>query len=201
MSFNTYGELKVSVATWLNRKDLTDNIPDFISLAETRIFRFLRSPSNEVGTDYMPALDDTSIVIPNDLLELKLLVINGETYKFISYDYLIQNKLALADTRVFSRIQNNFIFPFSFKGTEQVTMIYWQDQSGFNEDSDFSATLRTAPDLYLFGALLEAEPFIKDDERIPIWNAKYDKALEEFLRYNRTLDYGASVPEVSSGGF
>ena len=34
MAITTYSELKTSIANWLNRDDLTTQIPDFISLAE-----------------------------------------------------------------------------------------------------------------------------------------------------------------------
>ena len=37
MAISTYGDLKSSVALWLNRADLTAYIPDFIALAEQRM--------------------------------------------------------------------------------------------------------------------------------------------------------------------
>lgn len=33
-----------------------------------------------------------------------------------------------------------------------------------------------APQLLLYGTLLEATPFLKNDERIPVWQAMYDRA-------------------------
>ena len=33
-----------------------------------------------------------------------------------------------------------------------------------------------APELLLYGALLEATPFLKNDERIPVWQSFYDRA-------------------------
>ena len=36
MALATYSDLKTSIANWLDRSDLTDVIPDFIALAETR---------------------------------------------------------------------------------------------------------------------------------------------------------------------
>jgi hypothetical protein len=33
-----------------------------------------------------------------------------------------------------------------------------------------------APQLLLYGALLEATPFLKNDERIPVWQTMYDRA-------------------------
>ena len=42
MAFTTYTTLKTSIANYLGRTDLTDQIPDFITLAENRLRRDLR---------------------------------------------------------------------------------------------------------------------------------------------------------------
>jgi len=42
MSITNYTELKAGVADWLNREDLTAQIPDFITFAEARLNRTLR---------------------------------------------------------------------------------------------------------------------------------------------------------------
>ena len=47
MAIGTYDELKTAVANWLDRDDLTDRIPEFISLAEARFNRVLRLRSME----------------------------------------------------------------------------------------------------------------------------------------------------------
>ena len=47
MSMTTYDGLKASIANWLNRTDLATEIPDFIELAENRIFHEVRVPTNE----------------------------------------------------------------------------------------------------------------------------------------------------------
>jgi len=36
-----------------------------------------------------------------------------------------------------------------------------------------------APDVLLYGALLEAEPFIKNDERIRLWLSAYEGAVKK----------------------
>ena len=43
MSISTYSELKTAVANFLARTDLTDQIPNFIQLAEARLSRELES--------------------------------------------------------------------------------------------------------------------------------------------------------------
>ena len=42
--------------------------------------------------------------------------------------------------------------------------------------------LTTHPDAYLFGALCEAEPFIGNDERFPLWKARRDEIFAGILR-------------------
>lgn len=38
-----------------------------------------------------------------------------------------------------------------------------------------------APQVILFGTLLQCAPFLKNDERIPTWQAMYDRALASFV--------------------
>jgi hypothetical protein len=45
-------ELYAAVAEWLNREDLTDQIPQFVRLAEEDIYRDLQTPDNEFTATY-----------------------------------------------------------------------------------------------------------------------------------------------------
>jgi hypothetical protein len=51
--------------------------------------------------------------------------------------------------------------------------------------------LKNHPDLYLYGALLAAEPYIGNDERTQLWNAKYQEAVE---RVNARANEGRYGP-------
>ena len=39
--------------------------------------------------------------------------------------------------------------------------------------------LTLAPDLYLYGALLMAEPYLQNDERIPLWAGAVQKTIAD----------------------
>ncbi len=56
-----------------------------------------------------------------------------------------------------------------------------------------TATPLTAhPDLYLFGALVEAEMFGVNDERAPLWKARRDEIFDEIEKLsNKTRGAGA----------
>ena len=47
MSISTYAELKTAIANFLARTDLTDQIPNFIQLAEARLSRELETRDQE----------------------------------------------------------------------------------------------------------------------------------------------------------
>ena len=64
MAIATYTELKTSIASWLNRDDLTSVIPDFISLAEAGINRDLRHYKMIERAD--ATLDSRYVQMPTD---------------------------------------------------------------------------------------------------------------------------------------
>ena len=48
--------------------------------------------------------------------------------------------------------------------------------------------------LLLYGSLLEAEPFLKNDKRIPIWQNFYNDALRAYRAQFKEEDYSGSPP-------
>ena len=55
-----------------------------------------------------------------------------------------------------------------------------------------------APQLILYGALLEATPFLKNDERIQVWQSMYDRAAQALSGEDlaKILDRAAKRTEV-----
>lgn len=74
-----YGELKAEIANYLNRTDQTDNISTFIKLAETKIYRVLRTRENEF-TQVWTDTDDpyNPIDLPQNFREVYLLFWNDK---------------------------------------------------------------------------------------------------------------------------
>lgn len=59
-----------------------------------------------------------------------------------------------------------------------------------------NVVLVEAPDAYLFGALLQAAPYLEHDERIPTWQAKFDSAIGQLNMVRENEEYSASVRGV-----
>ena len=55
-----------------------------------------------------------------------------------------------------------------------------------------------APQAMLYGTLLQAMPFLKNDSRVQLWQALYDRAVQTLKLENdtRTIDRSATVQEV-----
>jgi hypothetical protein len=55
-------------------------------------------------------------------------------------------------------------------------IIYNEMPALLDETNQTNWLTEFAPQLLLYGALLEATPFLKNDERIPVWQNMYDRA-------------------------
>ena len=56
-------------------------------------------------------------------------------------------------------------------------MCYYKKVQGLSTTNTTNEILKNYPDLYLYGCLLEAQPFIMADERLPVWAEMYQTAV------------------------
>lgn len=181
MAFSNYGELKADVADWINRDDddeILARVPSFIALAERKIFRKLRCPANEVVLRIDDYDGEAGYPLPIDYLEARTVRWNDTSLNRISDRD--QRRAATGDSpQHFARVgQRLYLYPAP-SGTGSLELAYWQDQSGLSADADTNNILLVAPDLYLYGALIAAEPFLENDSRTALWRALYQEAFDE----------------------
>ena len=55
-------------------------------------------------------------------------------------------------------------------------ILYYELPALLDESNQTNWITEYAPQLLLYGTLLEATPFLKNDERIPVWQSMYDRA-------------------------
>lgn len=181
-------------------------IENFIALAERKIFRRLKSPANEkIGLPRL-TIETNRVTVPNDLLEIKSVSVGGVIYEYMPsftwrQKYPKAPLIAYLNQFKFTRELNYLYFPTTItacgKDDEdndvfpEIKIYYYADLSGMNDDDEKNEVLRIAPDLYLFGALLEAEGYIVNDGRIQVWQAKFDEAYAHLMDYSHQMDYGA----------
>lgn len=60
----------------------------------------------------------------------------------------------------------------------------------------FNPLLVPYPDVFLYGALTEAAPYLKNDERLPIWKGRVDEALRELEIARDRMQFGGKPPKM-----
>lgn len=176
MSIATYADLQTAVASWLHRSDLASNIPDFITLADNRINSDLRC--RQMETSMASTIAAGVLAVPANYIELKDSYISStmpyanldrKTAEWIYEKY--PYRVADNQPRFIGREGSNFIFgPFP-DSNYIVTLVYYNRFAPLSSavNSIFSAY----PGLWLFAALCEAAPFLKNDNRVAMWEGKY----------------------------
>ena len=184
MALSTYTELKTSIGDWLNRADLTSVIPDFISLAEAQVERTLRTRQMIVRAN--ASFDAEYGAVPSDFLEtksLKLTSTNPQTpLEFLSIDAL-DNKAAeytgSGKPRFFGVVGGQFRIVPTPDATYTTELTYYAKLTKLSSSVATNWLLTSNPDIYLYGALLQAAPYLQDDARIQTWATLYERALND----------------------
>lgn len=190
MSLTTYAGIQASIANWLNRADLTSVIPDFIALAEVRFNRELRlnaQDSTATGT-----LNGQLIDIPTDLVDLKRITItaNGEEHdlRYVTPEDFDRYQPLSGKPFVYTSFTNNYRCAPGPDGAYPYT-IYYSAKFPALADAGTNWILVNAPDVYLYGALLEAEPFLKNDARIQLWMTAFKSSISKLRELDENMRY------------
>ena len=181
MSISTYAQLQSTVSDWLNRDDLSAVIPSFITLAEADINRKLRDWRME--TRSTATLDVQYSALPADWLETIRLNISGDTSRLelVSQGALAELRAMRGDlvgkpTHYAHTAGSLELFPTPDQ-TYTAEMVYFAKVPTLSNSVTTNWLLTTAPDVYLYGALTQTAPYLKDDARTEIWASLYMAAI------------------------
>lgn len=199
MALTTYAELKTSIADYLVRTDLTSVIPDFITLAEAKFNRVFRT-RDMLTRNTSFSIDAEFVTLPTDYREMKRFVLTG-TNPVTVMEYLTPERLD--DKKAEFGSATGAPIYYTIIGTK-IQVAKSPDQTYTAELSYFASltALSSAvnwlytkhPDVYLYGALLEASPYLKDDPRIPVWGGLLDAAVEAVkLEDERAVHSGGTL--------
>ena len=179
MAIGTYAELQTAVANWLDRDDLTDRIPEFIALAEAKMNRNLRiSLMENVSTAIIMAGGTRDYSLPTGFTGMKEFHLTTSPITPLSYitPEMMNRMWAGSNT---GRPQAFTLF--SDAGTRKIkigpspdsayttSMLYLKKIDSLSVSNPTETMLTENPDIYLYGALLEAEPFLMNDARVQLW--------------------------------
>lgn len=194
MAIDSYSTLKSGIADFLNRSDLTSVIPTFISLSEAKFNRVLRT--RQMIKRATATIDTQYFAMPDDFLEAKKLVLNTNplsVVEFATAEFLDTQRantyIAPGKPKLFGVIGTQFEVVPSPDASYTGELTYYGKISALSDSTTSNWLLAYAPDLYLYGALVQAAPYLRDDERIATWGQFYTSAIEDIT----VADQRASV--------
>lgn len=183
MAITTYSDLQTTIASWLDRTDLTAYVPDYITLAESKLRkdRQVRKIQPRVPL----SVGAEAVDVPSDFRQIKSLYHDGPTYygpiEIVGESELAEEKrLNGADTGVPNRVAfvaDQLWFSPEPDATYSLVMTYETKLLALSDTNTTNWLLTNHPEIYMYAALVESAPFLKDDQRINTWETMLSKAL------------------------
>lgn len=178
MALDSYAALKIEIENHLEH-DLEDADADtLIDLAEARHKREVRI--RDMITRSSITVDSRQISLPSGFLEMiTLRLLTDPVTVLEEVNYYQMNRVRDEGTGkpkwfvVGGEIEFDIAPDDSYSGE----IVFYTELTALSSANTSNAILSRAPDLYLYGALLAAEPFLGADERIQVWNSFYTSAL------------------------
>jgi hypothetical protein len=208
MAITSYAKLKEAIARWLKRNNLTDAIPDFIALAEAGLNRKLqihhmrRSVIIVPTTPYVDLPSDYNRMIRVEYGPLKLEFIPESSARRTikstqqaPYSYPndpgMMNGYTIIGDQLWLCTYIDTKTPLHFD--------YYGKLEPLSDENASNWLLQEAPDVYLWGALCQAEPYLKNDERLLLWKSQLQEALDELKQHHESASFGSGPLEIKAG--
>ena len=202
MSISTYAELKTAIANFLARDDLTDQIPNFIQLAESRMNRELETREQQKRVTATLTSGDEYIALPTDMREIREVKLNTSPITVLTYYSPVGLDQSYGTTSTgkpsgYSVVGKELKLRPVPDSSYTAEIIYIGDLNSLS-DSATTTLFSRSPDLYLYGALTESYTYLLDEQRASVYDSKFTRALEEVKVDEQRSQYGSGSLQVKS---
>ena len=183
----TYDSLVADISSYLERTDTAtlQKIPTFIMLAEQVIasqIKFLGNltPMTSTMTTSQPIIDKPARWHKTVSMNV---TVNGSKQPILlrKYEYLREYWPDATETGVpkfYSDYDYTHWLVAPTPSDDYVfEVLYYERIQPLDSSNQTNWFTIYAPQALLYGSLLQAMPFLKNDERMPMWQAQYDKII------------------------
>lgn len=198
MSITNYSDLKTQVANYLGRSDLTSQISNFISFAELRLSRDIRIRQMLKTATATMTGGDSTVGLPSDFLQMRDLFVDGTPRISVSYltpsNFTRDARATESGKPVFYTMRGNeFEFAPIPDTNYTLQMLYYAKPTALSDSNPSNTFLANCPDALLYGALVEAEPYLMNDARTELWTNLYRAAVNNLNTSDEEAEY-SGVP-------
>ena len=85
--------------------------------------------------------------------------------------------------------------------TYTMELAYYEKIPDFSGDSSTNWLLTKEPLIYVYGALVHATPYLKDDDRVVLWQTLYRDQFNSLTEENERARYGGTTPRMRHRSF
>lgn len=208
-----YASLQSAVTEYLARDQdatLIARIPTFIQLAEAKFNRQLFARQMEQRATALVNLASSEpefISLPSDFQSMRRVrlssVMGKPALEFRSGTQIDEYRFETFNIggrpRYFTVFGDELEIAPTPDAAYTLEMVYRKKIPALAE-SDANWLLALAPDLYLYGALLESAPYIKEDGRIQTWGLGFTAALNDLNNLGLTSTFNAGPMTIRVSG-
>lgn len=191
-----YTDLLTAVSKTLGGQISTTDVDSMLSVVEARFNRKINAPDRETTATKTVSTYST---LPTDCWQVRDVYLGGTA------DVTLEQMSPDSARRVYGgtttgtpkayAITNNTLILFPTPGvsdTYSINIRYQKTIPALTVSNTSNWLLASHPDIYYYSLLLQAEAFIANDDRIPMWKAALDEALEEMNALTTSKRYGPS---------
>ena len=137
--------------------------------------------------------------LPTDYLGTKSITLSRTPVVHLVYltpDRLSQERQRFGSSGIpiyYTVLGGSFEFLPTPNDTYTASILYFARLSALSDANTSNWILASHPDLYLYGALKAAEPFLHNDERVPLWASLFEQALSQLERQDARAARGVPI--------
>ena len=188
MALGTSAEIKAAAADWLNRTDLTSQIDDFFNMSISEATRRLDLALGESVVEISVSSDQaTAKKLYEPYGSLDIISITDEKgnrleeVPFQQYRSYVETGSSAC---VFAYV-GGYIYIGSPQSEGDKFTIQYKELNNFNYTNYQNNGFAAIPTIILYGILMYACTYLKDDNRIAVYKQKFDELILDWNRQER----------------
>lgn len=198
----TYDNLVADIINYMERNDaqFVAQIPNLIGLAESAIAAELKTLLQLTVVETNIATNQSVLAKPARWRKTVSMKTNGIPMLIRSQDYVSQYQSQSSSgipTYYAEYDYNNWNFAPLPDATYPVEIIYYSEIQPLDSQNQQNLFTRECPQAMLFGALLQAQGYLKALDKLPVWKQYYTDSLAALKKEDnaRRIDRNTTIQE------
>jgi len=197
MAIADYTSLITEIISWSNHDDINTAVAStLLNLGEKRVYREIKTTEMETG--FSVTISGGVATLPSDFQGLLNARISGspdlpmeiQTGEFIYRKY--PTRSSETKPRFCAVEGSNLVFGPYPDANYLVKGTYYARPTSLSSSNTTNYFTDEGGDALFYASLVNAEPFLKNDQRIQIWEGLYQRSKLEIMKEQKRKKYGGS---------